>query len=99
MDPPLNVTIRKNSEVFGPESVMLVLEWTASSVSLNVMYLVSFEYENGVVISETHNSSVLVSVPYNTLFNVSITRILTVCNRTLATTNILLSYGKLYFSC
>ena len=96
MDPPLNVTIRRNSEVFGPLSVTLVLEWTSSSVSHNVTYLVSFEYENGVGFSEIHNNSVLLSVPYNNLFNVNITRILTVCNRTLAATNILLSYSKLY---
>ena len=88
------------SEQFGPEAVTLVLKWTSNSThSSHISHFVSGIDQHEIRVLDNHSNSVQLSIPYNAVFNITITRILTPCNQTLSSASILLSYCKFIIVC
>ena len=83
-------------EIFGMERVSVSLQWTQEiHQGLFVSYSISVLPVVGVMIAVMSNTRANLSVPYNTLYNVSI--VAGVCGQRNSTTYIELNYGKCYF--
>ena len=85
--------IRKNSEHFERDNVTLVLEWTQEMV-LASYALTVVSLDASVFTRLDGNTSVQLTLPYNTSFNVSIIK--SACNQTLSSTTIMLKYRKIF---
>ena len=90
---PPELRIRNNSEEFGKDNVTLILEWTQETV-LASYALTVVSLDAGVFTRLDGNTSVQLTLPYNTSFNVSIMK--SVCNQTLSSTTITLKYCKIF---
>ena len=93
---PPEVNIRANSEQFESDTVTLVLEWTQESSLLSYSYNVSAVPDPQPAITFIGNTSVQLTVPYNMLFNVSVTASESLCGQKHVTTEITLLYSELF---
>ena len=88
--------IKANSEQFGTDAVTLVLEWTQENSSLSYSYNVSAAPDPQLATKFIGSTSVQLTVPYNTLFNVSVTASENLCGQIHVTTEITLLYSEVF---
>ena len=87
---PPDVTIRGNSEFFGPEDYMIILEWTKVDT---VSYCISiYPQDFATIMWLPGRTSIQVTVSYNIQYNVSVEA--TLCGHHNKTTVFELHYGK-----
>ena len=81
----------RGAPVYANDSVTTYLEWTRENmfVSYTVTLFPSEAFIKKIVV----NTSVQLTIPYNTQVNVSITK--SICNCTLAVTSVTLEYSKM----
>ena len=92
------MNIRANSEQFESNAVTLVLEWTQPRESslLSYSYDVSAVPDLQLDITFIGSTSVQLTVPYNMLFNVSVTVSESLCGLNHVTTEITLLYSEVF---
>ena len=90
------MNIRANSEQFESNAVTLVLEWTQESSLLSYSYNVSAVPDLQLDITFIGSTSVQLTVPYNMLFNVSVTVSESLCGLNHVTTEITLLYSEVF---
>ena len=82
--PDVNIQDVKKSEQFGTDSFTLTVNWTQENDQYPLHYHSNILPHQGAIIRFIDDTSIELTVPYNVLFDISITTNL--CNRTLATT-------------
>ena len=80
------------ASVYANDSVTTYLEWTRENMF--VSYTVTFFPFEAFITKLVVNTSVQLTIPYNTQVNVSITK--GICNRSLAVTSVTLEYSKMF---
>lgn len=84
----------RGTPVYATDSVTTFLEWTRENmfVSYTVTLFPSETFIKNLIV----NTSVQLTIPYNTQVNISITK--GICNRTFAVTSVTLEYSKMFIN-
>ena len=86
--------IKGNTELLESDSVTLTLEWTQEAVTLLSYTVRVTPFREAAIVRSDGNSSVQLTLPYNTQFNVSV--VTTLCGHTLSETTVELEYSKIW---
>ena len=95
-----NVSIQSHLELFTSDRVSVILQWTLSLSQIYYQQLlqnvsITVVPDTGVTIAYTGNRTLQLILPYNTLYNVSLTQP-GICGQPNQTAFIELSYSKQY---